>query len=1027
LSPVGGGDQLAGGPAGRVVAVIVCHNGRPFIRETLRGLSRQTRPIDDLLVVDTGSRDGTTEWVRSHLGGDSVLPVRGQFGRAVAIALRHPRVASADWLWLLHDDCAPEPDALANLLAEAAYTPTAAVLGPKLVGWNDTSQLQEIGWWIDRAAYASSPVEDREIDQGQHDHLSEVFFVSTAGMFIRRQALEVAGGFDPRMPAFRDDLDLCWRIHLIGGKVLVVPSAKVRHFRAASVGSRLSRAVTRRRYLTERHALTALLKMTAARRLPAALLAFLLATAIRTLGLLVTGRIGEAGQVMFALGWNIKELPTTLRFRRQIQSRRVVSDQSLTRLRAPGGQRVRSLARALTETLVTDPGGTHASAGGVKQLLKRTVTRHPVAAVFVVFALIMAVSLRSILVASQVSGGALAAFPHSARELFAGFTSALGTDGLGSSLPASPSLLVYGLAAVVAFGKGVLAQKLLLWLALPLAAVTCTRALRVVVPNLQARALAGLLYGASPLATAALSQGRVGELAFMVIAPSLLAQIWVAFEAEQARERWRPILRYALLTALAVALYPPALIVIAVCTLVGIGVAMVASPSGQWATVGRRALYLLAGLAGALVLLLPWSLVLFSGASPLRGYGVPLVSPSFLDLVQLRPGGPGLPAGIALLYPLLALAGVIFAGATRRMLAFWLGLALLCNALIAAWQARGTGLTVVDWPGGMLVPGAVAWAAIAGIGFSTVLPALSRARHSTERAVATFLTVLTALGGLLIVGSLVRGDWGLNAEPERLPATVSASSARVLWLSSRPGGGVYWAVTGPNGRTLTADARPSSASAEKAVEGIVTDVMESRTHRAGTLLRTFNIGFVVVRPGPDAARISDQLARQGDLESQVTDQAGLYAGPGPAPGGLLVSGDVPDRPEELLAAPAAPKALGGRLPHPAGDVTGPGTILLPMPADAGWRATVGGTTLRPGTTFGWSQSFRVPDGASGRLSVDYKGQRTRTFAVIGEIVLILLGLAMLARPTRRPPPPAPVSDEVTGELRLPAAVLGRAR
>jgi GT2 family glycosyltransferase len=188
---------------------VVCHNGRPFIRETLRGLSRQTRPIDDLLVVDTGSRDGTTEWVRSHLGADSVLPVRGHFGRAVAIALRHPRAASADWLWLLHDDSAPEPGALAALLSEAAYTPAAAVLGPKLVGWNDADQLQEVGWWIDRAAWASSPVEEHEIDQGQHDHLSEVFFVSTAGMLVRREALVAAGGFDPRMAAFRDDLDLC--------------------------------------------------------------------------------------------------------------------------------------------------------------------------------------------------------------------------------------------------------------------------------------------------------------------------------------------------------------------------------------------------------------------------------------------------------------------------------------------------------------------------------------------------------------------------------------------------------------------------------------------------------------------------------------------------------------------------------------------------------------------------------------------------------------------------------------------------
>jgi GT2 family glycosyltransferase len=1009
------------------VAIVVCHNGRPFIRETLRGLSRQTRAIDDLLVVDTGSRDGTTEWVRSHLGADSVLPVRGHFGRAVAIALRHPRAASADWLWLLHDDSAPEPGALAALLSEAAYTPAAAVLGPKLVGWNDADQLQEVGWWIDRAAWASSPVEEREIDQGQHDHLSEVFFVSTAGMLVRREALVAAGGFDPRMAAFRDDLDLCWRIHLVGGKVMVVPQARVRHFRAATVGSRLSRSLTRRRYLTERHSLAALLKATALRRLPAALLAATLATLIRLAGLLVTGRIGEASQVLFAWGWNIKELPATMRLRRQLQSRRVATDQSLTRLRAPGGQRVRSLVRALSEILMTDPGGTHASTRDAKTVLRRLASRHPVAVSFIGLAVVMALSLRAVMLAAQVSGGSLPAFPASARDLFTGFVSSLETDGLGSSLPASPSLVVFGLSAVLALGKGLLAEKLLLVLVLPIAAATCARALRLVVPNIQARLIAGVLYATSPLATAALSQGRAGDLALLVLLPPILAQVWLALELDQPRERWRPALRYALLVAVAVALHPPALIVVGLTTLVAAGVALVVSPSRDWARVGRRSLVLAGGLVGALVLLLPWSLVLFTSASPLRGAGSPLVTPTFLDLIQLRPGGQGQPAVIGPLYPALAVAGVIFAAGARRMLAFWLGLGLLCSALLAAWQASGTGPAVTDWPGGVLVPGAVAWAAIAAIGFAAVLPALTRARNRVERIGATFLAVLTALGAVLVVGNLARGDWEVGPAEQQLPATVADSSSRVLWLASRPGGGVWWAVSGPGGPTLLDEARPSSPGTEQAVEQVVTDILESRTHRAGTLLRLFNIGFVVVRDGPEAGRLNDLLARQGDLESQVSDQAGLYRGPGPAPGGLVVAGPTPGNPAQLLVAPAPPAALEDAVPNSTGQVRGPATVLLPIAADGGWRASVDGTPLEQATAFGWAQGFQVPDGVAGRLSVEYQGQRTRTFALVGQLVLVLLALAMLARPTRRPPPPAPVSDEVTGELRLPAIAMGGAR
>ena len=67
----------------RVIAIVVNHNGRAFLRDTFRGLAAQTRPIDDVLVVDTGSTDGSADWARSRLGDDAVMAVRGQFGRAV--------------------------------------------------------------------------------------------------------------------------------------------------------------------------------------------------------------------------------------------------------------------------------------------------------------------------------------------------------------------------------------------------------------------------------------------------------------------------------------------------------------------------------------------------------------------------------------------------------------------------------------------------------------------------------------------------------------------------------------------------------------------------------------------------------------------------------------------------------------------------------------------------------------------------------------------------------------------------------
>jgi GT2 family glycosyltransferase len=447
----------------RVIAIVVNHNGRAFLRDTFRGLAAQTRPIDDVLVVDTGSADGSADWARSRLGDDAVMAVRGQFGRAVMSALRDPRTAGMDWLWLLHDDCAPEPEALERLLAEAESRPSASILGPKLVSWTNPDRLQEIGFSIDRTGRAVSAIEDDEIDQGQHDQIRDVFYVNTAGMLVRRGALLNVGGFDERMPAFRDDLDLCWRTHLTGGRVLVVPQARVRHFAAAASRSRRTRAVGHPRYLIERHTTAAMLKATSLRKLPAALLLALVGALVRAAGLALTGRPADALAVLWAWGWNVKELPVTIVHRRRLQKQRKVDDSALAPLRAPGGQRLRALLRGTLEMVYGAEVGAHVAQrtddSGEEQdmptpgvSVARIVAGHPVAFMVAGFALIMAVSLRSVLFAPAIASIGLGVWPATAAELLREFVSSFHRAEMGSTAAAPPSLALLGTLSILAFG-----------------------------------------------------------------------------------------------------------------------------------------------------------------------------------------------------------------------------------------------------------------------------------------------------------------------------------------------------------------------------------------------------------------------------------------------------------------------------------------------------------------------------------------------------------------------------------------------
>jgi rhamnopyranosyl-N-acetylglucosaminyl-diphospho-decaprenol beta-1,3/1,4-galactofuranosyltransferase len=105
----------------RVAAVVVTHNRREVLAETLRAARAQTRPPDRIYVVDNASDDGTGEILRAdfpdllHMRNAENLGCSGGLARGIEAAA----VERFDAYWLLDDDSPPQPDALATLLAAA--------------------------------------------------------------------------------------------------------------------------------------------------------------------------------------------------------------------------------------------------------------------------------------------------------------------------------------------------------------------------------------------------------------------------------------------------------------------------------------------------------------------------------------------------------------------------------------------------------------------------------------------------------------------------------------------------------------------------------------------------------------------------------------------------------------------------------------------------------------------------------------------------------------------------------------------
>ena len=200
-----------------------------------------------------------------------------------------------EWVWLLHDDANPAPDALAELLAAAAEHPDAAILGPKLREWPSLRRLLEVGLTITGTGHRETGLERGEYDQGQHDEVREVLAVNTAGMLVRRRVLEELGGLDAELPIFGNDIDFGWRAALAGHRTLVVPQAVVFHAEAAHRGLRRTPLTGRHTHYQERRAaLFTSLANVSSRALPWQFVRLFFGSLVRVLGFLAVRSVGEA-------------------------------------------------------------------------------------------------------------------------------------------------------------------------------------------------------------------------------------------------------------------------------------------------------------------------------------------------------------------------------------------------------------------------------------------------------------------------------------------------------------------------------------------------------------------------------------------------------------------------------------------------------------------------------------------------------------------------------------------------------------
>jgi GT2 family glycosyltransferase len=1035
--------------APKVLAIIVTHDGRQWLKKCLASINVQSYPNLDILVVDDASpkRPGEPELRRvakRHLGRRRWAFLRTPrplgFGGAINWALGRVRT-EASLLLFVHDDAALDRRSVERMVARIYADESTAVVGPKIVSWDNPDILEEVGMATDKFGYPYKGLEKGEIDLRQHDAPVEVFYVTSTCMLVRREVFRELHGWDSNMRAFAEDLDLCWRARVAGYTVRVEPRAKARHVMALATGQRESR-FTPTRYFMRRNRLRAVTKNVSNLRLLVLIPQFVLLTLAEMIGFIVLRQPGEILNLARALAWNVARAPQTLALRTRVQRRRKVTDRRLLRLTVRESTRMRAYVGSQADRL-EEVWGRRADFVSRQtteaRAMRSRVRSWQVLAVAALGAAIL-IGLRHFLWGPQVSVGELLPYPDRFAAMWRAFLSPWQPAGLGAPGPAPPAFVILGAFPLVTLGAVGAAQKLLVLFLGALAFVGAAKLVSDLVDR-PARYGAGLVYALGAVGYAGLRQGALGALVFGAMAPfALLYELrLIGWTRPPAWDRGRAVARLAIAAAITGAFVPGALYLYAALAVLLTGARALLDHGTQ----------LLRGLVASVIaiilgwaLLLPWSAEWFTAGGPLhqltnagswRLYAGSFRGTSMLDVVLGQT--PVSPAFFGLALPLLGLIAVLIAEGQRRRVALALWTVVVSVGWYITAVAKGDIRPVVASPteAGVLV--AAAFAGLVGIALGAFRMDLPRRRLGIVHAIVIGgLAFSIFLVGAGLLPAMWHGEWEPGRGTHQIDVTTVDTVRALLageeeqtgqfralwigpgWLPDRPSAAraeTPYLLTGPRGEVLSDLFHVGGGAAQTEFDRDIASVEHGRTDLGGSLLGAFNVHFIVLQRTAGASRWLTQrdlaVTRSEPgfllLENQsFVARAALYPKLPP----FVTISHSGSLSQAAAQAPAAQVTADQNSParYSAPDARGPGVVFAAEARDPHWSARVGGTSLQR-TDGGWGNAFRVPASASGTLVVSFARS---LWQVVWPVVMLLAWIvaAGAAFSRRRRPGTAPV-------------------
>lgn len=319
----------------KVSVVVVTYNGLRYIDKCVSSVLKSNYPDFEVVVVDNGSIDSTAQILKDKYKdykNVQILHLAKNCGPSKA-RNEGMKLVSGKYVAFLDNDTEVHKEWIKTAVEKFESDSKVGAIQCKLLLAKDRTKIDYVGEYLGQNGFLVQTVRAGDLDNGQFEKETLILAAKSAGMFIRKAAFDLIGGFDPDYFMFVEETDLGWRVWLKGFKCVYLPTSIVYHEFGTSL---VLLSAFENQYNSKFHGCKNYI-MTLIKNLEVKSMFFMLPVHVflwMGLGIysLAKGHFDSFKFIYMGILWNIVNLGKTLAKRKKIQDGRKISDEDLFKM-----------------------------------------------------------------------------------------------------------------------------------------------------------------------------------------------------------------------------------------------------------------------------------------------------------------------------------------------------------------------------------------------------------------------------------------------------------------------------------------------------------------------------------------------------------------------------------------------------------------------------------------------------------------------------------------------------------------------